>query len=1106
MDDSIYAAFVKLEPDQIKALVSAEVNKAGMRHYERQQFSHYSWVEPAKRLRAIVELTGVEFWQDGESWQADCKCGGYVEQPCSHIVASLYTFCNLMNDQYLPVFFRDNKEHEHLHNWFWSSYHEGDSFDAHVYDLRIEPGLPAVLKSLGARDQRPVYFGDNQHLHQGLQGIVVSSEHARFNLVLPGETLEGFRFEPDAEINGTCELDVDEDYCIWGRIELVDEDLPGVEALRAANEFIAVNLVEQSFSLYRMPGAIQSADEGPLPLKDLLRIAPEPLQVDAKRFNSSDYVFSRPLGSRSIAPGYRFMCEGDVQLPEERDIRLVALLNRVFIGDETYLKFRLCCMLDGVSVDELASVYFRNVMPILFPSRQEARATRKIDRHLRFLDTWFLPDREGSRSKARSKYQPRDPEVTGQIKRIVGRLTDYEYFQLQWLNGKWCFLRVPILVIGAAFASARRVLGAETTWLDNEIQLRAVEGENSSREVPALAKVLGDLGIEMRVDEQEVRRVSLDFDVTASPCGDRDWFELHPAVRMRGRTLMGEEWLKIIMEGGMFWEQGELLMLEPDDLETLSAIHQLSGQASDIDEGIVRVPRLEMFKWLDLKRRGLSLDLPEEVQNAMESLENLDSMPRYRPPSGLNAILRPYQVQGYSWLMFHYAQQFGACLADDMGLGKTLQTITMLGAIKEGVVASTCRFPRPHLVVVPSSLVFNWHLEINRFFPGLRVYEYLGPNRHESFEDFDVVITTYGTLGRSMDRLEYKAFDVAVFDEAQAVKNIKSDRTRAARMVQAEFKLCLTGTPVENHLGEYYSIIDLALPGLLGSHQEFIQRDDALDFAVRMTRPFLMRRTKSQILTELPPKVEREVVLDLSPLQKECYTRTVSEVTAEVEDAYSGKPGAQASVVALTALLRLRQACVSPVIHDPTITELSPKIRFLTDELVQLRDEGHAALLFSQFTRALDLVEEQLSAEGIRFLRLDGRTPTDRRKELVEEFQSENGPAVFLISLKAGGVGLNLTRASYVYHLDPWWNPAAENQATDRAHRMGQKSTVFVTRLVMRHTVEEKIMELKREKQAVFDAVVEGTGGQGGRAILTREDFAYLLDQQPQMASVKREV
>jgi non-specific serine/threonine protein kinase len=714
------------------------------------------------------------------------------------------------------------------------------------------------------------------------------------------------------------------------------------------------------------------------------------------------------------------------------------------------------------------------------------RSGKKIETNLRFLDGWFLLNKK--------KLVLLDDDLPGAelLNGIVQNEIRMVHSRLRISGGEWKIADVPMRAIGYALAVVRRAMQVETLWLEDRVQLRAEEAE-VTKHMPLLAKLLNDAGIPLVVDEQEVRTIPLELSVEAEAGDSIDWFELHPTVRMLGRTLTGEEWLEIIRQDGIIWTDDGLAVIDAGDMDLLSMIQDLVEESDPLEEGIVQVPRLEIFKWVELMRRGVAVEFPENVQHMLEALQHFESLPPTALPRKLQAELRPYQKQGYDWLAFLYLHRFGACLADDMGLGKTVQTIALLGGVKEGIVKQ--RFPkhRPHLIVVPSSLVFNWCQEITQFYPELSVYEYLGTGRSEDFSKADVVITTYGTLARSTKKLKNKAFDIAVFDEAQAIKNIKAERTGAARLISAEFKLCLTGTPVENHIGEYYSIMDLAVPGLLGGYGDFSRRDDALEMAVNRTRPFILRRTKAAILSELPPKVENEIHLDLSPLQKECYTRTVAEVKESVEDAFSGSTGAQASIVALTALLRLRQVCISPAIHDPAITEVSPKLEFIADRLMQLEEEGHAALVFSQFTRCLDLIEEQLKEQGIRYVRLDGKTPTKKRKDLVERFQSEDGPAVFLISLKSGGVGLNLTRASYVFHVDPWWNPAAENQASDRAHRMGQQQTVFVTRLVMRHTVEEKIMQLKEQKQAIFDAIISGTGDGKATGTLTREDFEFLL-------------
>jgi non-specific serine/threonine protein kinase len=437
-----------------------------------------------------------------------------------------------------------------------------------------------------------------------------------------------------------------------------------------------------------------------------------------------------------------------------------------------------------------------------------------------------------------------------------------------------------------------------------------------------------------------------------------------------------------------------------------------------------------------------------------------------------------------------------------MGLGKTLQTIALFAAIKEGIVkplSGDATDRRPHLLVVPPTLLFNWENEVKIFCPGLYVHEYTGKGRSLIGIREGIVITTYDIARRDIETLREAKFDCVVFDEAQNVKNLMGERSKAMRQLEGRCKFTLTGTPLENHAGEYYSIIDLSLPGLFGDYREFmnaLKQPNGVFNPLDRARPFVLRRTKDKILTELPPKVESDMHLDLSEEQKRFYTRAVADVRAEVFEAFKDKTAQQAGIVALAALTRLRQICVSPALIDPTHTETSPKMQYLIEKLEELNTEGHAALVFSQFTKCLDLIETHLKASGIAFQRLDGSTPQQNRKKLVEAFQTGKGPSLFLISLKAGGAGLNLTRASYVFHVDPWWNPAAENQASDRAHRMGQKQTVFIQRLLMRHTIEEKIMLLKAQKRELFDQVLAGTEGDRstGGAIITRDDFKFLLE------------
>ncbi len=547
--------------------------------------------------------------------------------------------------------------------------------------------------------------------------------------------------------------------------------------------------------------------------------------------------------------------------------------------------------------------------------------------------------------------------------------------------------------------------------------------------------------------------------------------------------------------------QGNSLYLLADEqrriLELLTGIGTGKGKGKRKQAEIVRIPRLQILDWLELRSHGVTLRLPPEEEKLLAGLNRLERIPERGLPAGLKAELRHYQKEGFDWLAFLHLHRFGACLADDMGLGKTIQAITFLAGLAEGTVPSSEPERLPHLIVVPPSLLFNWESEIARFYPSFRVVTYAGQKRNRDFTGADIVLTSYGILQRDADHLAAIPFHVAVFDEAQQIKNINAATTGAARRVTARFKLALTGTPMENHLGEYFSIMDLCVPGLLGSYEEFRRRIDirgfgGVDTLVRRTRPFILRRSKQMIADELPPRVEADLYLEMNQKQRALYQKTVEEVKGKISEAFRDKAPGQARMIALTAILRLRQICLCPSLLNPGARAESPKLECLAEQLMELRDEGHSALVFSQFTSYLDIIEEGLKHHKLPYLRLDGSTPVAKRKDLVTRFQKSSEPMVFLISLKAGGKGLNLTRATYVYHLDPWWNPAVENQASDRAHRIGQTAKVTVTRLLMRHTVEEKMMALKERKLKLYKALLDDAANAGGAA-LSKEDFDFLL-------------
>ena len=464
-------------------------------------------------------------------------------------------------------------------------------------------------------------------------------------------------------------------------------------------------------------------------------------------------------------------------------------------------------------------------------------------------------------------------------------------------------------------------------------------------------------------------------------------------------------------------------------------------------------------------------------------------------PKGFVGTLRDYQNDGYRWLAFLYKNRFGACLADDMGLGKTIQTIALLGGIAEGIVASNAVQHAPHLIVVPPTLIFNWQHELQVFYPGLRVTAYGSKEQHDDLANYDVVLATYDRIRLDIEFLRDTQFHVLILDEAQAIKNIEAARTAAIRQLKSVFTISLTGTPLENHLGEYHSIIDVAVPGLLPSYKLFMKhvQDETHEPFIKKTRPFVLRRTKEAVLVDLPEKTESNVFLTMDAKQQKVYATTVAEVKRLIDQAYETKTTGQASIIALTAILRLRQICISPQMIDKTKESPSPKIEYLTSSLESIVEEGSAALVFSQFTTCLDLIETALKKAGIAYYRIDGKTTMPSRRKIVESFQAnDTGTAVLLLSLKTGGVGLNLTRANYVFHVDPWWNPAVENQASDRSHRIGQKNKVFVSRLVMHHTIEEKMMLLKETKQKLFSEIMEHAENKT-KSIITKRDFDLLL-------------
>ncbi|MGN0778144.1 MAG: DEAD/DEAH box helicase, partial [Aristaeellaceae bacterium] len=455
--------------------------------------------------------------------------------------------------------------------------------------------------------------------------------------------------------------------------------------------------------------------------------------------------------------------------------------------------------------------------------------------------------------------------------------------------------------------------------------------------------------------------------------------------------------------------------------------------------------------------------------------------------------LRPYQQRGYEWLHTLDRLHMGGVLADDMGLGKTVQVIALLKASRKENETS--------LVVAPTSLTYNWLSELNRFAPELSVMVLNGSGaqrasqiRHvKEVRDIDVLITSYPLIRRDIDQLTDMTFRYVILDEAQHIKNAGSVGAMAVKQLQAQTRFALTGTPMENNAGELWSIFDFVLPGYLLSYNAFIRRyqdgQDADDLR-RKIRPFLMRRLKKDVLTELPDKIETVLTAQMSPEQSKVYQSAMVRLRERVDHVMAEKGLGRGRTEVLAAITELRQICCHPALVLDDYTGTSGKLDMLLEILPGAIAAGRRVLLFSQFTSMLKILRRQLDAEGFETMYLDGETPSGKRLAMTEQFNGGQGQ-IFLISLKAGGTGLNLTGADMVIHYDPWWNPAAEDQATDRAHRIGQTRKVEVIRLVTHDSIEEQVVALGQRKKALFDQLV--TPGETLVTALTEQDIRALF-------------
>lgn len=632
-----------------------------------------------------------------------------------------------------------------------------------------------------------------------------------------------------------------------------------------------------------------------------------------------------------------------------------------------------------------------------------------------------------------------------------------------------------------------------------EAGLKRDEGtDNGWRVAPSramdVATSLLSQGWQVDLDGVEVR-TGLDLELQVS--SGIDWFDVLGEASFGGTAAGWPELLGAVRRGERLvpLADGSVGLLPDEWMERLT----LMAATGTVTKGNLRYKKVQaglLDALVAATPRTKVDDLFARLRTEMQRFDGIT--PREAPP-GFAGTLRPYQQEGLGWLNFLQQLGFGGCLADDMGLGKTVQALALL---EERRAAGK----GPSLVVVPNSLVFNWQQEAARFTPNLRVVAQVGTKRRRArlaVADADVLVTTYGTLRRDAADLAAVHFDYIILDEAQAIKNPSTASAKAARALRGDHRLAMTGTPVENRLSELWSLFEFLNAGVLGSSMRFTAairsgfdetdpdaRRASHSLLGRALRPYILRRTKEQVAPELPERLEQTLMVDLGDDDRRRYDELREHYRLSLLGQVDQAGMSRSRVQVLEALLRLRQAACHPGLVNPELRELSSaKLDVLEESVREIVAEGHKVLVFSQFTSLLAIVRRIFDASGVVYEYLDGATRD--RAERVARFQNDPTVPVFLISLKAGGLGLNLTAADYVFLLDPWWNPAVEAQAIDRTHRIGQTRRVFATRLIARDTVEEKVLQLQAKKRDLADAILRSDDGP--LASLTRDDLELLL-------------
>jgi SNF2 family DNA or RNA helicase len=572
-----------------------------------------------------------------------------------------------------------------------------------------------------------------------------------------------------------------------------------------------------------------------------------------------------------------------------------------------------------------------------------------------------------------------------------------------------------------------------------------------------------------------------------------DWFDINAVIKFGDFEIPFKELRTMLLTGSneIKLPNGEIAVIPDgwvkDYAELFSFVHENGETRAKLDKHHLALVQ-------DMEKGELS---KVTMDRKLDQLKDFDTIEEFPQPENFNGTLRAYQKAGYDWLQFLNRYRFGGCLADDMGLGKTVQTLALLQAEQEKGVKNAS------LLVMPTSLVYNWQLEAKKFTPNLKVHVYVGTNRVKDvsqFEGYDLVVTSYGIVRRDIEELQGYYFNYVILDESQAIKNPGSNISKAVKKMNSKHRLILTGTPLENSTMDLWSQMSFINPGLLGQKSFFkknyqlpIEKQGSEEHTHKLftlIKPFILRRHKSQVAKELPEKFEHIHYCSMSDAQQEEYEEVKNQYRNKILNHIDQHGVNKSQMVLLQGLTQLRQIANHPKMVNPDYRGGSGKL----EEMLRMMDnalaEGHKMLIFSQFVKHLTILRQDLDREGINYCYLDGSTKN--RQEQVECFQNDNSVRVFLISLKAGGLGLNLTEADYVFLLDPWWNPAVELQAIDRAHRIGQDKTVFTYKFITKNTVEEKILALQSRKLKLASDLI--TTDQGFVKNLTKDDIQELLN------------